>query len=66
MIINSIKNERNNDAMCEKSLPGQSQSNSWSHGQRTPLQDGDHSGNDPQLVPGFLAHCSGIFRERFR
>ena len=34
--------------------------------QRTPLQDEDHSGNDPRLVPGFLRQCSGMFPEWFR
>ena len=31
-----------------------------------PLQDEDHSGNDPRLVPCLLISCSGLFPERFR
>ena len=38
----------------------------WSDRQRTPLRDGNHFGNDPQLVPGFPSTCSGMFPERFR
>ena len=33
---------------------------------RTPLQDGAHSGTDPQLVPGFMRLSSGMFAERLR
>ena len=33
---------------------------------RVPLQDEDHPGNDPHLVPGFPRLCSGTFPERFR
>ena len=47
---------------CERPPLGLSQLNCWTDSQRTPLQDGDHSGNDPQLVPDFLCQCSGMFR----
>ena len=33
---------------------------------RIPLQDGDRSGNDPQLVPRFPRPCSRMFPTRFR
>ena len=33
---------------------------------RVPLQVEDHSGNDPQLVPGSLYPCFWMFPERFR
>ena len=32
---------------------------------RVPLQDEDHLGNEPHLVPGFPRLCSGMFPERF-
>ena len=53
-------------ANCEKSHPGLNQLDCWHDRQRTPLQDGDHSGNGPRLVPGFLSQCTGMFPERFR
>ena len=31
-----------------------------------PLQDEDHPGNDPHLVPGFPHLCSRMFPELFR
>ena len=49
----------------ERSHPGLSQLDSWHDRQRAPLQDGDHSGNDPHLVPGFLCQRSGLLPERF-
>ena len=52
--------------VCERSRPGLSQLGCWHDRRRTPLQDGDHSGNDPRLVPGFLRQRSGRFLERFR
>ena len=51
---------------CERRLLGLSQLDCWTNRQKTPLQNGDHSGNDPQLVPDFLCHCFGMFLERFR
>ena len=50
----------------ERSHPGLSELGCWHDSQRTPLQDGDHSGNDPCSVPGFLRQRSGMFLERFR
>ena len=47
---------------CERPPLGLSQLNCWADSQRTPLQDGDHSGNDPRLVPDFLLQCSGMLR----
>ena len=52
--------------LCEKSRPGLSQLNCWHDRQRIPFQDGDHFGNDPRLVPGFLCQSSGMFPECFR
>ena len=51
---------------CEWSRPGLGKLGCWHDRQRTPLQDGDHSGNDARLVPGFLRQRSGMFPERFR
>ena len=51
---------------CERSRPGLRKLGCWHDRQRTPLQDGDHSGNDARLVPGFLRQRSGMFPERFR
>ena len=48
---------------CERSRPGLSQLGCWHAWQRTPIQDGNHSGNDPRLVPGFLHQCAGMFRD---
>ena len=53
-------------AVCERSRPGLSQLGCWHDRQRTPLQDGDHSGKDPRLVPVFLRYRSRMFPERFR
>ena len=52
--------------ICERYLPGQSHLNCWNDRRRTLLQDGDNSGNDPPLVPGFSRRCSGMFPVRFR
>ena len=38
----------------------------WHDKQKTPLQDVDHSGNDPRLAPGFLSRRSGMFPERLQ
>ena len=46
---------------CERSLPGLRQLNCWHDRQRAPLQDGDDSGNDHRLVPGFLRQRFGMF-----
>ena len=51
---------------CERSHPGQSNWNCWTERQKIPLRDRHHSGNDPQLVPGFPSRCWGMFPERFR
>ena len=51
---------------CHMSPPGPSRLNSLYDRQRTPPRDGDHSGNDPQLVHGFPGHCSRMFLERFQ
>ena len=48
--------------ICERSRLGLSQLDYWHDKQRTQLQDGDHSGNDPRLVPAFPRQCSGMFR----
>ena len=52
--------------VCEKSRPGLSQLGCWHDRQRAPLQDGDHSKNDPRLVPGFLRQRTGMFPKWFR
>ena len=49
--------------ICERSRLSLSQLGYWHHRQRTPLQDEDHSGNDPRLVPGFLRRGSGMVPE---
>ena len=51
---------------CERSRPCLSQLGCWQNKQRFPVQDGDHSGDDPHLVPGFVRQRSGVFPERFR
>ena len=51
---------------CERPLLGLNQLKCGTDRLRAPLQDGDHSGNDPQLVPGFLHPCSEMFPERLR
>ena len=50
---------------CEKPRLGLNQFNCRMDRLRIPLQDGNNSGNDHQLFPGFLRVCSGIFPERF-
>ena len=45
---------------------GLNQMNDVTNRRRVPLQDEDHPGNDPHLVPGFPRLCSGTFPERFR
>ena len=50
--------------LCERSRPGMSQLDCWNNKQRTPLQDGDHSGNDPRLVPGFYVIVPECSRNR--
>ena len=52
--------------MCEETRLCLSQLNDGIDRQRVPLQDEDHHGNDPHLVPGFPRLCSGMFPERFR
>ena len=54
------------DCKCERSRLDLSQLGSRYDRQRTPLQDGDDSGNDPRLVLGFLRQCSGMFPKQFR
>ena len=51
---------------CKRSRLGLSQLGCWRDRHRTPFQDGDHSGNDPRLVLGFLRRHSGLFPERFQ
>ena len=51
---------------CKRPLLGPSQLKYGTDRQRTPLQDGDHSGNDPQLAPVFLRRCSGTVPESVR
>ena len=65
-IFHSSKNFMVDFQSCEKSHPCLNQLNCWHDRQRTPLQDGDHSGNDPRLVPAFLRQRSEVFWERFR
>ena len=50
---------------CERSHPGLSLMSCWTYRQRNPLQNGHHSGCDPQSAPGFLCPCFGMFPERF-
>ena len=50
---------------CERSRRSLSQLGCWHDRERTPLQDWDHSENDPRLVPDFLRQRSGMFPERF-
>ena len=45
---------------------GLSQLNDVTERRRVPLQDEDHPGNDPHLVPRLLRLCSGMILERFR
>ena len=51
---------------CEEYRLGLNQLNDGTGRLSIPLQDEDHSGNDPQLIAGFLRLCSGMFPERFR
>ena len=51
---------------CEEPLLCVSQLNDKIDRRRVPLQDEDHPGNDPHLVPGFLRLCSRKFPEEFR
>ena len=51
---------------CEEPHLGLNQLNDGTDRRRVPLQDEDHPGNDPHLVPGFPHLCSGMFPERFR
>ena len=51
---------------CERSRPGLSPLGCRHDKHRTPLQDGDRSGCDPSLDPGFLRQRSGIFPEGLR
>ena len=62
----SLKTAISAITICERFRPGLSQLDCWRNRQGTPLQDRDHSGNDPRLVPGFLRRRSGMFPERFR
>ena len=52
--------------MCERSLPRLNQLRYLCDRQRSPLRDRDHSGNDPQWVPGFLSRFSGMSPQRLR
>ena len=51
---------------CEEPRLCLSQLNDGIDRRRIPLQDQDHPGNDPHLVPSFPRLCSGMFPERFR
>ena len=51
---------------CEELLLCVSQLNDKVDRRRVPIQDEDHPGNNPHLVPGFPRLCSGMFPERFR
>ena len=64
--IASCDKEKSKWHYCENTLLDLGQLNCGTDRQRSPLQVGDHSGNDPQLLPGFLCRCSGMFPERFR
>ena len=44
---------------------GLSHLNDGTDRRRVPLQDKDHPGNNPHLVPDFPRLCSGMFPERF-
>ena len=44
---------------CEELRLGLSPLNDGTDRRRVPLQDEDHPGNDPHLVPGFPRLCSG-------
>ena len=53
-------------SICEEPRLCVNQLNEGIERRRVPLQDEDHPGNDPHLVPGFPRLCSGLFPERFR
>ena len=50
---------------CEEPRICHSHMNDGIDRRSVPLQDEDHLGNDPHLVPGFQRLCSGVFPERF-
>ena len=52
-------------AMCEEYRLGLNRMSDGTDRRRIPLQDEDHSGHDPHLLPGFLCLCSGMFPKRF-
>ena len=54
------------DYDCEEPPLGLSQLDDETDRRRVPLQDEDHPGNDPHLVPGFPHLCSGTVPKRFR
>ena len=51
---------------CEEPRLGLNQLNDVTDRRRVPLQDEDHPGNDPHLVPAFSRLCFGTLPERFR
>ena len=51
---------------CERSHPGLNQLKCWPDEQRFPLQDRDHSRNNPRWAPGFMSCWPGMFPQRFR
>ena len=51
---------------CDEPRLGLNQLNDGTDRRRIPLQDENHSGNEPHLVPGFPSLCSGMFPQRFR
>ena len=54
------------DINCEEPRMGVSHLNDGTDRRIVPLQDEDHPGNNPLLVPGFPRLCSGKFPERSR
>ena len=53
-------------SVCEEPRLSMNQLNDGTDRRRVSLQDEDHPGNDPRLVPGFPRLCSGMFTERLR
>ena len=51
---------------CDESFPALNNLDYQSGEKKTPLQDRDRLGNDPQWVPGFLSRCSWMYPERLR
>ena len=52
--------------LCEEPRLCLSHLNDGTDRWRVPLQDEDHPGNDPHLVPGFPPLCSGMFPKGLR